>query len=150
MESYLFNWRNTMDSSSNSRCIMNLGRWSSKQSKLLALQVKKEIFTYKLIARSKWYTIQLGEKTVKSFSSRWQIMFITIFIFAWKRKPSRPINDQLLIISAETYKVLSIISEFTKRVVWALNLINSVTWHQIFIETPSMVNLQELNYTCKN
>lgn len=53
-------------------------------------------------------------------------------------------------ISAETYKVLSIIGEFTKPMVWALNLINCVTWYQIFVETPSMMNLQELNYTCKN
>lgn len=50
-------------------------------------------------------------------------------------------------ISAETYKVLTIISEFTKWMVWALDLIYCVTWYQIFIESPSMMNLQELNYT---
>lgn len=49
-------------------------------------------------------------------------------------------------ISAETYEVLSIISEFTVNLIWALNFIYGIIRDYILVKSPSIANLRALAY----
>lgn len=143
MKCYFFNWWDSLNCTSNSRCIMNLCSWSCKYSKLIFLWVKEEIFAYKFTTGSKIDTVQLGEKTLKFVGFRRKIVIMAIFFSAWKWQPSWSVNNEILMIPAEGYKVLSIVTELTKKNVWAFNVKYRMTWNYVLVKSSGTMNLEE-------
>lgn len=114
VKGYFFNWWDSLNCTSNSRCIVNLCSWSCKYTKLIFLRAQEEIFAYKLTTGSKSDAVQLGEKTLEFVGFRRKSMIKTIVFSARKWQPSGSVNNEILMIPAEGYKVVSIVTELTK------------------------------------
>lgn len=90
----------------------------------MGLEVKKEVFAYELIGRSKGDRVELSEEAVKPLSGGWKM---AIVLLARIGEPSGSINNEILVISAKTNEIVAVVSEFTKRMIGAFNIINSKT-----------------------
>lgn len=126
MKCYFFYKRDSLNSFSSGRSIMNLSSRGSKESELVTLHGEEEVPANNLVAGSKCHTIQLGKKALKPPSFQRKIMTAT-FLLTRKRQPSGSINNQILMVPAKTNKILTIISELAKQMIGAFHIINGKT-----------------------
>lgn len=94
--------RNSGNSTTDGRSILDLSGGSSKKPKSVTLHVKKEVLTDKLIARREGDGINQVEEALELLSTGRKFLKRIDFVsFVRKREPFRAVNNQIAMIPAE-------------------------------------------------